>query len=328
VALTVAFVALIGGMMVVVGSDGEVPSSQADITALNFGPRPKVEQFSDSLRALGHSEPRVFELNGNRIFFSTAHPEESPKRVLRQYQDEFVRQGLNGQAFYELRADEMMQRNRTSLTGGVVPMEIAPSRVVMSGVDTRGNPMTLTELLDNHDRSKSAGELFDAYRWVEVYRHDDEPHSTVIATWSDQRFDYDKMFPQRQGRPSKDVDPRVPVCRGCLKVNQFGERARAGTHESYVFVTGEHPDELRAFYRSNLEARGWRLGERASVFEQVMEQVDFEADETVRLEFVREDLMLEVTFFPMEEEGQTGVRTVLMDQKFMDEIENRANPRR
>lgn len=319
--MALAVIAAIAGIMGGVGTDGEMQGTQADITALDFAPRPKVERFTNSLRALGHSEPQVYELNGNRIFFSVRKTGESPATLLREYQDEFVRQHLNEQPFYEMKLDKMMQRKRTSLTGGVVPMVLSRDHIIMGGVETRGDPQTPSELLAAHSSAKGPAELFDAYRWVEIFRQKNQPLTTVIATWSDDGFDYDEMFPRPFERQTKGVDPRVPVCTGCLKVNQFADLGKQGTHQSYVFVTDESIEQARHFYESTLEAQGWTARENARVFDRLKGRVQFDYSEIAQLDFVRDEALLELRLFPMDDH-QTGIRVILMDQAFLDAERN------
>lgn len=75
-----------------------VKESQADIFALSFGPATNTEKFGSALEMLGHEPPRVYRVNENAVFFSTAlHHNRRPNDVLREYQEEFVRQGLNSE---------------------------------------------------------------------------------------------------------------------------------------------------------------------------------------------------------------------------------------
>lgn len=319
VSLTLVCIALIG---IAVGSDGQVQETRADIVVLDQAERPKTEQFSRALTALGHPTPRVYELNGNRIFFSVHQAEGTPVQLLARYQDEFVRQGLNPQPFYGMDDAEYMQRKRVGFTGGVVPMSLDDQAVIMGGVerrDRRDHPLALVRALVP---GQGPDELFDGYRWVEIEGLPGRARSTITATWSDEGFDYQKMFPESWSRPGKGVDPRIPICAGCQRVNQLGERARAGTHESYVFVTDSTRAELERFYRRRLAEQGWELSQNFSLYQQLIEEVALEGSEMKPMEFRRDDLLLDVQIFPFEDH-KMAVRTVLVDHEYLEELTRR-----
>ena len=77
-----------------------VRESQADIFAMSFGAPSNTEKFGGALERLGHEPPRVYRANENALFFSTTQfLNKRPNEVLREYQEEFVRQGLNARVY-------------------------------------------------------------------------------------------------------------------------------------------------------------------------------------------------------------------------------------
>jgi hypothetical protein len=316
-ALTVAIMVGVGWILVSSDPEGQIAESQADIVALQMRPKSDTQRFRDALDNLGHEPAQAFELNGNRILFSVNNTDESPQQVLRAYQDEFVAQQLNDQTFTTLSMAEMAARKRTSFSGGIVPLKLSPEHIIMGGVSTRGGSKTTADLVGEFDASKTPAELFNAFRWIEITRSNNNTGSTVTATWSNENFDYDAMFPRPKASQSEDVDERVPVCPKCLKVNQFADESRPGTHETYVFTTSLGPYQLRSFYQETLQRRGWQLDERSQWLDELRVHLDFEAAQMDRLEFRRDDQTLEVAIYPLESK-RNAVRLVLLDEKHLN----------
>ena len=270
-----------------------------------------------SIAALWRDEPTAYRLNGNRIFVSTTKRAETPLELLRDYQDAFTEYGVNERPLYQVEPSTALQRKRMGMTGGVVPLQRTPTHVIMGGVEMRGDAETPTEIFAQMPRAAGGpAELFRAYRWVEIRREPDSPVSTVMASWSDVDFDYAKMFPARRGAASRDVDHRVPMCPGCQKVNQFADDSRAGTHETFVFVTDQRLAEVRDFYEDRLRAQGWQPREHVALFDELRRQIGLGSDQMQRLEYARDELTLELAIYPLDE-GGSGVRAVLVDETFL-----------
>lgn len=316
-ALTLAIISGVGVFVVASDPQGRVAESQADIVAVVPNPMSDTERFREALGNLGHEPAQVYELNGNRIFFSVNRLHDSPQKVLRTYQAEFVAQGLNSQAFTTLSMAEMASRKRTSFSGGIVPLKLSPNHIIMGGVRTRGGSKSTPELVGEFSARKTPAQLFNAFRWIEITRPQANGRTTVTATWSDENFDYQAMFPRPDEPQHRDVDERIPICPKCLKVNQFSDQGRPGTHETYVFTTPLSQYQLRTFYRDQLEKRGWQLDERSRWLDELSPHLDLEAIQMDRLEFRRADDSLELAIYPLE--GQrNAIRLVLVDEKHLN----------
>lgn len=318
-AKTLATVLLIGGigaLIVVFNPQSGVKVSQANIVATEFAPRSRAARFTDSLRALGHGEPLALELNGGRIFSSSAQYQATPQQVLQRYQREFVRQRLNTQAWDHMRFDTTMQRQRASLAGELVPHKIAPNHIIMYGSDLSSGAQTPGEIFRQFDPTRSPAQTFSAYRWVEIYQEPDASGSTVFATWSDDTFDYTQMQPKKGRQMRQSVDPRVPICPNCVLVNQLADVGSPGTHLSYTFTTTHGLQQLTSFYRSQLEQAGWQpADETHRVWSALQDKIDtgLKPAEFIRLR--RDDLHIELMISPMDKRTHS-VRAVLSDDTY------------
>lgn len=123
----------------------EVKPSDADILTFGFAGPSDMQKFSEALNRMGHETPRVYNMNENTVFFSTAvHPYKKPDEVLREYQEEFVRQGVNKKAYrhapgklltmgQEGADEEFRAMQEGSLNGEVIPYQISSNHFAMGG---------------------------------------------------------------------------------------------------------------------------------------------------------------------------------------------------
>lgn len=312
--VTALAIVVIGALIVWLGGGGEVPETQADIVAMQGVPRTQTVRFKDALRQLGHDEPLALELNGNRVFFSTRQVAQSPARALCAYQREFVRQGLNAQAFCDLGPAQTTHRKRGQVAGNLVPTEISASRVVMSGVEMRDGSHTPLELMKSFDPERPLAQLFGAYRTVEIYREADAAESTVLAMWSDEAFDYSRMMPLTGVQAQRVMDPRVPLCVSCALVNRTHDVGARGLHRSFVFTTRHSISQVEAFFRAELPRRGWVESNTRGALDLMSARVGLDAG--LPQVYYDPQTMLELSIYPLEPRG-TGVRVVLMDHEYL-----------
>lgn len=317
-ALTALIVAGIALALVSLGEDAEVPSTQADIVTGLFAPATKTARFADALGAMGHPEPLALDLNGNRVFFSSKEIEGSPEAALCEYQQEFVRQELNAEAFCDLGFGQHWQRKRASFSGGVVPMLITPEHVLMSGVEQRDGRDSSAELLAGAASARQMAEVFGPYRVVEILQEEGAKKATALAMWSDESFDYAKMFPVKGRQARQAVDPQVPICTGCLLVNSLGDAAAAGVYQTYTFTATQSPLQVGTFYQEQLKASGWDKAGHSPYYDLINQAAPPEHGYVQPLQFERADLSMSVHIYPLEEPAGTGVHVTLADRAYLE----------
>jgi len=123
------------------GEFSAVKESQADIFALSFGAPTNTEKFGSALERLGHEPPRVYRANENAVFFSTALVKNKrPNEVLRDYQEEFVRQGLNTRVYLtpvprlnSQGAEETHEVEAAAMNGEIIPYLVDANTMSMGG---------------------------------------------------------------------------------------------------------------------------------------------------------------------------------------------------
>jgi hypothetical protein len=289
--------------------EGQVPESHADIAWLSAAPRSNTQQFQRSLQRLGHDAPQVFDLNGNTVYFSVAYSRHSPEQVLRQYQDEFYRQGVNPRPFYDVDGDED-QMMSAGLSGGIIPLEISRERVLMGGMITSGEARDKAGLERHFHGSKDPFKVFRGHRQIEISRRAEDSRTTIVSTWSDERFDYGRMVPGSTSGPG--YDDRVPACMGCTRLTRFEDLARDKHHVTYVFQGTASPGELRHFYDRAMGSRGWEPTDSHRAMSTVQSQVDDPSTIGQLFQYSRQGEFLTIMALP-DGSGQTTVVATVSD---------------
>lgn len=254
-----ALIAAIGFAIAVVGTSGEVTESHADIAWLSSFDRSNTERFDTALDHLGHPAPSRYDLNGNAVYFSAHTSRKRPHQVMAEYQEEFRRQGLNDRVYVDLDEQDRPDRLRTALTGGIVPFAITPERIAMRGVVTANEASNADELAQLHRVADNRHEAFRAHRYIEISRPADRRHTSIVATWSDESFDFEKMLPHaRTGGQS--FDATIPPCPRCTRVGRFAddERRTGQGRVQLSFLGPDTVDATRQFYARTLGSDGWQ----------------------------------------------------------------------
>lgn len=298
----------------VVQLDGQVRESQADILDFNPIKLSKSARFAGGLENLGHDEPQSFSINGNVVHFSVNHQKKRPEQLMKEYQEEFVRQGLNSKVWDDSNArghtDEMFL---DAITGAVVPIEVNDEYAAMGGVIT-GKEVDDEEALEEMANEPTPpNELFKGHQYVEMFWDRHRRKSTVTASWSDENFDYAKMV-GGMGDSSKDldVDPIVPACPGCERLSRVRDLDPRRSYSSNSYGSPHARGDTLEFYRGAMQKRGWEETDSSIVLSSVRPYVSFEGDEAHLLQFSKGARFLTIMGFP-DETGQTTVHTVMSE---------------
>lgn len=247
--------------------DGVAPSN-ADIVDLFSHEETTTQKFQRALDHLGHEPPRAFDINGNTVYFSVNYLDKSPVEVLKRYQDEFVYQGINQKSYPTLASANSQQARKDMLTGGIVPSKVSPGYVAMGGGLAENGARADAELA-RLGRQLASGQLqkkFRAYRHIEAFREPDARFTTVVASWSDESFDYRKMLAGSRVAGQKG-DPQVPACPGCTRLQRFEDLDPQSEHVDYVYAGPMELAKTLAFYERVLSERGWQAAPSSLVLE-------------------------------------------------------------
>jgi hypothetical protein len=282
-----------------VWSPGEgVNSSQADILDLVTVADTPGDRFERALKHLGHEPPRAYDINGNTVYFSVSHVDLDPIEVLRRYQDEFVHQELNSRTYTTLEDARTRQARQDMLTGGIVPLRINSDYVAMGGGLTENLASDSAELMDVAV-AYARGEVekkFRAYRHIEAFQDDGARYTTVVASWSDDQFDYRKMLAGSRV-DGQHADPAVPACPGCTRLQRFEDLAPDRNHVDHIFVGPLGPDKTIDFYRRALASRGWRPAPTTEVLRQAR-RMELDMPAAQMRHFRRENSTLSLVVYP------------------------------
>lgn len=304
----------VGWAVVVLDSHGTVSDSQADIVDFGFGPASPHQRFGKALERLGHDEPQALELNGNTVYFSVNYAKQPPRQLMERYQREFVAQRVNDRAYGAPEADrgnDDDERMSTALTGGVVPQLVSRDYVTMGGMTMNGEPTDSLEVIRRYRPDFNEAQMFSGHRYIEMFNQPGRRGTTVLASWSDDEFDYAKMVPGQQ-REGLSVDVDVPACPGCTRVNRLRDLDRDRFYEANIFVTSRPHEQLEQFYQSALARRGWRQRSSNASLSNIQNTVDFTSDDSTVVSFDRpeadDERILTILIYSVGQ-GQTAVHT-------------------
>ncbi len=258
VALSATALALFALVLATFGAS----ETRADITWLDPVAPSGTDRFETALHDLGHSDIGTYELNGNRVYFSTTVADASPTEVAHRYQRALVQQGLNDEVFDGIDPDTLEQRLRTGITGGLTPLAWTPEHIALAGAIPSNYAESDAELLANFADASSRSDLFRGHRYIEISRQPDAAHTRIVASWSDEDFDLDRMIPDDDLR-SLSADLDLPICPGCTRLMQFADHDNPAQLE-LSFLSPLTQDDTREYYLHHLRKQGWQrhpLGE-------------------------------------------------------------------
>lgn len=253
-----------------------LPNAHADITDFGWmAPASHTEKFVNTLDRLGHEKPRTYNYNGTEVFFSVNTSKKTPRELFLDYQQEFVRQGVNDKVYPagslsafkrqspEERGEQSLSRARALLTGNMIPLHLESDGFVLGGATIKGNPKSAEELEKMHfDTSKPIvpfHELFGAHHYVQADWDPLNKITTVTASWGDENFDAHLALPKEWGgTPEKSPpDTEVPTCIGCERLSRFAGIANERPYVYQIFKARQSAQAILNFYEQALTRRGW-----------------------------------------------------------------------
>lgn len=262
----------------------EVQEAEADIWGLEFGEKSKHERFIQTLQAVGMEHPRAYDWNGNRVFFSTMTTSESPKAVLRKFQGEFARTGVNKKAHNELpdnfsfesiqdinsQPPHLQKKSKKELeayldwqddlwSGGVVPIVDRADMVQMIGTTTiKGADSSfgaVKEIMKSATRRPDRN--IKAMRYIDAMREKDGS-TRVTSVWSDNELKMGKFNDDEEFVDRVHSSTTVPACMGCKRLMRFeGVSAEKG-YVANIYEGTTDPKGTLDFYDTALKNRGWQ----------------------------------------------------------------------
>lgn len=129
-------------------SSSIVKDARADIFGMSFADSGPTQKFTEALDKLGHEPPRVYDLNGNEMLFSTRITHKTPQELVREYQQEFVNKRVNSkmhmQTISQLMAmgtsgsnDRLQKMLDAGMRGEILPQKVSKDYMAMGGAIMR-----------------------------------------------------------------------------------------------------------------------------------------------------------------------------------------------
>ncbi len=299
-----ACAAIVATIAVVFSTFGS-SESQADIAWLSSVERSQSERFDAALENLGHDEVERYDLDGNTVYFSAHSSYKRPRQLMVEYQEEFRRQGLNDRVFTGIVDSELEDRIETSLTGGLAPLAVSDHHVTLGGVVTANEAGDADDLRENLDAAEEIHDLFRAHRYIEITRSPDQQRTTVVATWSDDAFDYRRMDPLA-GEGDQGYDTIVPSCPGCVRLSRFADDNPGHIDRRVLSFLGPRSiEDTRRFYAETLAARGWERESMDAALDVIAPLVDLSLPDATTDRYRRGDEELMLTFTTDDRTGES-----------------------
>lgn len=179
VAVAGASIWLIAGAFLSLNPKGQVKDAEADVWQFDMFRQSPNKRFARALEKLGHEPPRVYDNNGNTVFFATRTTRKRPDELVLEYQQAFVNEGVNREvhlstpnqvvhAGHQKQGEFIDTRKDDLLTGEVLPFNSTENYMMMGGGLMRGAPVNKEELsrqMDNMAR-QNMGAVLDQMTYV------------------------------------------------------------------------------------------------------------------------------------------------------------------
>ncbi|MGM0556681.1 MAG: hypothetical protein ACQEVA_09920 [Myxococcota bacterium] len=305
------------------GNGGEFfGEAGADIVTTEFAPTTQQQRFEQSLKDYGFAAPRMYDYDGNTVFFSSKTSRKSPSIAARELQETFKDNGVN-ERIYNGVPDMTARESETTAedfnetwnsfsdmqTGSIVPYYWTDSRVRMGGVELKGDPKPIDILEETVEtEGENYGDRLKRIRFVEAYREKKTGKTTLTATWSDDNLSMEKFGPN--AREGVSMDKVVPACPGCERLRRFAGSGDESAYVENVYVANKSPDELTRFYHQALSKRGWKRASATKLIEE-MENLGYkERDPTKFHAYTRGDKFLHVVSYRDRMTGDTKVHVM------------------
>ncbi len=295
-----ATIAAIWTLMLVVSDEGEptVKEADADIMSLAMGGETNTDKFVDALDNLGMDEPRPYDWNGNKVFFSTQLTNESPEQVLVRFQREFVRAGINSKPFDDSvrpadssidpnrwqampkdqaedaseQLEERWDRDSAFFGGGIVPITVDKDYVAMAGTVSKSQAKDGFDFLKelHKKKGKPLTEHVGAMRFIEATNVG--KGTRVNAIWSDEDIEFSK-FTATEKASNVSMSARIPSCMGCTRLMRFaGEAEEEQGYVMNIYEGTLSVGETVEFYERAMANRGWRLAKSTTMLRRLEQQ--------------------------------------------------------
>ena len=127
-----------------------VSEGHADIVTTQLTDRSSTQKFTAALEKMGHEPPRVYDFNGNTVYFSTREVMgKTPEDLLQDYQEAFVVQGVNSRQHLvpalaheladensqEKPSEDLQEMYEAAANGEILPQMITNNYMSMGGAE-------------------------------------------------------------------------------------------------------------------------------------------------------------------------------------------------
>lgn len=309
---------------------GPAPA-EADISDFIGAPASKSAQFTEAMVALGLT-PRVYDYNGNVMYFAVGGSEEKPRQLMHKIQDHLVEYGINKKNHSDMKpmkqvaqgiawnnvgtlddinkpefAPLLEQADVMINDGDVVPTEVTDNRIEMVGYVKNREGKDVGELLEGDESDRKVANLMGGYKYIDLMW--DGRTTEMSAVWSAEDFSADRM--DGIGFDQSPPDPDVPVCMGCDRDYRMQTIDGKDAFSQNMYSTDLQVGPAYNYYRAEMQKRGWyepgtqtmlsRMAEYLPDLQNVYEQGRV-------LHFERDGQAMQITVMP-DDAGITNVIT-------------------
>lgn len=260
---------------------GPAPA-KADISDFMGAPASKSAQFTEAMVAMG-LKPRVYDYNGNVMYFAVGDSEQRPRELMHTIQDHLVNYGVNEKNHSDMmplrdagRATNWQPESETEQSmlqklkpladkgaimikdGEVVPTNVTDARIEMIGYDKNKAPADLEKMFEGDESNRPVANLMGGYKYIDAFWDESKQRSEVSAVWSGDDFLASRM--EGEGPNQSPPDPDVPSCMGCNRDFRMQTIDNQDSFSANMYATNLGVDQTYSYYRNAMERRGWKEG--------------------------------------------------------------------
>lgn len=332
-----SLICLIAFLFMVVSPDEKetlIKTAEADIYMLDG--IEDTERFKKAVSAMG-IKGRPYDFNGNVMFFGNAriHDSASAEETANLVQQQLVFSGVNKKNYLkydtQLTTDEQPNAELTEeeaqkaqdyrdamIAGEVVPTRKTKTLYEMSGVtgieSTKAFAEKTARLSEEEAKGKSLANFINGYRYIEVRQEEGSSTAEILAVWTDDKFDGDKLT-NKEGVQQSPPDDKIPACIGCERVRRVQALDKNEPYNINKWVTTSSIDETYDFYLKSMSNRGWKESGKQQKIGKLARALPEVAGIIGRgLSLEKDGEVIEITILP----SKKGGAEVFSMEKYMD----------
>lgn len=254
-----------------------IKTAEADVSFFNFAPTTKHDRFVQTLKEEGFEEPREYDWNGNKFYFTLKHDSKSPVDMMRNMQHAFVRNKVNDKAHlfkpeavdfaYISDGDKLSAladaADRQKFTpgqerfvrttaqqiapvtdyfnGGIIPFKVEDNYVGMRGVELKKKTKdgNIVDVFKQMTKGIAKGQKIDEQvsRFYNMEAFKPKGSPKTTMTAMWSQADIDMSKYNAKQDPRVEANHTIPSCGGCIRTMDFRGQGVEASYANNMFMS-------------------------------------------------------------------------------------------